>query len=38
MTTEQEYTTNQVECKAVLENNEIQVLGTFHFRCRLIQK
>ena len=31
MTTEQQYTTNNVECKAVLKNNEFQVLGTFHF-------
>ena len=35
MTTEQQYTTNEVECKAVLENNEIQILGTFHFSMSL---
>ena len=38
MTTEQQYTANSVECKAVLENNEIQILGTFHFSMSLDPK
>ena len=38
MTTKQQYTTNKVECKAVLNNNELQVFGTFQFSTSLDPK
>ncbi len=38
MTTEQQYTTNSVECKAVLENGKIRTFGTFHLSMSLDPK